>query len=183
MKITPLIEYLKEKVPYFNNRIAGCVDYLRTLDDEPRLPLPAMYIQLSRETGTPVRPEIQDYDQLCSQSIFCFVELDNTADPRGQAAQDKVDDVRTALNRALVNYHYLPLQHPFEFVQHGFHRMDRARYIHVFEYKLISRLTFDDGYLVEGLPKLETIHSDWNLPSSQEIDHPDAQSQADNLYP
>lgn len=182
MKISPLIEHLRTTMPFFANKIAGCVDFKQVLEDEPRLQPPALYIQLSPETGEPVFPQMLTYYQLTSQSIYAFLWLDNTSDPRGQTAQDKVDDFRTLLNSSLVNYIYIPQKYPIEFVRSTAYFMDRARYIHLFEYKIIQLLDASDGYLPDH-PKLQSIISDWDLQNANPVTFPNTETQNTNLFP
>lgn len=182
MKITPLIEHLKTGLPsIFQDRIAGVFDYKqKILEDVPRLPLPALYIELSPLTGASVYPENQMYWQYLEQHVFLYLELDNTTDQRGQTAQDKVDDFETAIFSLMVNYYYVPGAHPFEFVSsHGLY-MDRARYIHQFDFKLIRLLTDINGF--HGTyPDLKQILAGWELQGTNPLDFPNAENNIDDL--
>lgn len=182
MRISPLIDHLKTGLPtVFHDRIAAVFNYRqKVLEDVGRLPLPALYIELGALTGEPVYPEKQTYEQYLDQHIFLFLELDNTTDPRGQLAQDRVDDFQNALFPLLVNYPYVAKAHQLEFVSSEGIYMDRARYIHQFEFRVISRLTALDGY-VGIYPDLTRVTGGWELQHSDPVDFPNAESNIPDL--
>lgn len=181
MTIDPLIVHMKTIITPLSNRIAGGVSFKRYLEDEPRLILPAVYVEYNGEDGEDVFPDKQEYEQLTAEKFNCYLVLDNTADPRGQAAQNMVEGFRTALFAAILNYQYLPQQHPIEFSRSAPHYMDHGRYAHVFEFKLKRRLNDTDGYN-PIYPNLESIFADWDLPEATAITYPNAQTKNIDLY-
>lgn len=176
MMLDPLIIIMKERIAPLANRIAGGVSFKKYLEDEPRLLLPAVYVEYKGETPESVFPEMQTYEQLSTEEFTCYLTLDNTSDPRGQAAQNRVEEFRTALFAAILNYQYIPLQHPIEFAGSAPYYMDHARYIHKFDFKLVRRITTSDGYNPD-FPDLESIFANWNLQDATEITWPNAQTQ------
>lgn len=175
MTIEPLIQHMRATITPLADRIAGCVAFKQYLENEPRLILPSVFVEYRGESGDPVFPQMQSYEQLSTESFICYLVLDNTDDPRGQAAQNKVDQFRTALFASILNYQYLPQQHPIEFASSGIYYMDRARYIHFFEFKIVRRITEADGYL--PTPRdLTNIFTDWDLTNATEPTYPNAQT-------
>lgn len=178
MMIDPLIQHMKLTIPILADRIAGGVSFKKYLEDEPRLLLPAVYVEYKGLEGENVFPEMQMYEQLATENFNCYLVLDNTSDPRGQAAQNRVDQFRIALFASILNYQYLEQQHPIEFVRSAPYYMDHARYMHIFEFKLVRRFTTDDGWNPE-YPDLTKILADWDLTNATEETYPNAQTEND----
>jgi hypothetical protein len=180
MQIDPLIEHTRALIPHVENRIAACFDFEAEMHKEPRLKLPAIYFEYLGEDAEAVFPEMQTYEQLSVERFNVYLELDNTADPRGQRAQNLVEGFKIALFAAILNYTYLEQQHPIEFSRGYPYYMDRGRYIFKFEFRLIRRYTYADGYAV-ALPNLDSIFADWNLTNADEQTYPNAQTPITDL--
>lgn len=176
MKITPLIDHLKTKIPQLNNRIASVVEFKQLIESDARLITPALYVMIGDKTGEPVRPQRQTYIQPTAQNIYIFLVLDNTRNQLGGIAQDRIEEFENYLTSYVVNYWYTPkFAYPIEFLASGLAFMDSARYIHRFEYVLRGQIDFTDTEQ-EEYPDLTSLFTDINISQAEDSDYPNAQT-------
>jgi hypothetical protein len=102
-----------------------------------------IFVMLGDFTATTLATEtiLQDYDE----RLVLIACLDNTKDRTGKYAQDFVCHLRRQLLSQLLNYEYDPDSHNLMYVGDKMLEMDRARYWHKFEFKLLGRLGEEDG--------------------------------------
>lgn len=178
MRTDLVIERLREKLTSWHDRIFGAAE-LKAAEDKSRLLMPSAYVMYGGSTAKTLSYET--FDQEIDERLRLLVILDNTQDRTGKSAQDQIHTIRAAIFAALLNYRLDEDSHSLQFVGDSMAEMNKAQYMHVFEFKLVGRLQEEDGTPLD-LENFNSIYADWNLEESDESDHPDAQDVVDELY-
>lgn len=156
MDITAVIAQIKSLCPIFNGNVAGGVSHIHGIEDQVWLPLPAAYVVPSSDEAAPNSLQ-SGFEQIVTERISVEVELDNSADRRGQTAAEQVHSIRYALYKALLNWR--PDWDPeastnpqnresrgMYFVSGELIGWDRARMFWRFEFALDATITDLDGW-------------------------------------
>jgi len=144
MRLSPIVQALRERVPTFANRVFGLADFA-ALDGATMPVLPAAFVvPLDEEirnlsTGTNVRAEI-------FERFAVIVALAQT-DPRGQAAHDSLHDIRAELWGAIVGWRMDQDAGPFGPDGGEMLDMDRSRFLYQYDFARTIAITSEaDGY-------------------------------------
>ena len=104
MNIDLVIEQLKAAAPIFKGNVAGAARYAQCVADQVWLDRPAAYVIPIEDEPEPVQ-NMTGYQQDLKERIGIIVDIDNSADRRGQAAATQaVDVIRAALFKAIANW-------------------------------------------------------------------------------
>ena len=96
MNLAAVIERLRENAPAFENRVAGVAELERALDkSEQRLDMPHAFVLPTGEEGELTRS---------TEGFSVVVALKATADRRGQAPLETIDQVREQIRLALTSW-------------------------------------------------------------------------------
>jgi hypothetical protein len=149
IQITQVIEYVRQNLT--SVRVDGAAALANAKDDsrlyvEGETLITTLFIMLGTFVATTLSLEapLQDYEERLT-IIAC---IDNKQDRTGKHAQQLVYALRLALLKILLNYkEFDPNSHSLQYVgdQMIADAMDRARYWHRFEFKLLGRLGQEDG--------------------------------------
>jgi hypothetical protein len=153
MKIDKVIEQLKAYAAMFEGRVAGAADFAQGVESQVWLTLPAAYVIPLDEDATE-NVDTTSLRQYVTERIGVIVEIDNSTDRRGQAAATSIDDARTWIFKALLNWHIDPNRSARGLYYGGgqLREFDRARLFYQFEFCLDSTISYDDGFQVGGTP-------------------------------
>lgn len=144
MRLSPIVQALRERCPSFETRVFGLADFT-DLDQATSVALPAAFVLPLDEDvrnlswGTNVRAEI-------FERAAVVVALAQT-DPRGQAAYDSLHDIRAELWGALVGWRMDQDSGPFAPDGGELLDMDRSRFLFQFDFaRVIAMDSGTDGY-------------------------------------
>lgn len=162
MKISAIIEQLRTYLPPlagqpWGDRVAGAAE-LSAVQDKARLALPALYVVLSEETA---RVDQGSFHELITERFSVIAVLANL-DRRGQRPQDLVQDLRTGIFKAILNWQPDSFAGPVEYVGGQFVNMDAARYFHRFDFQRRMEIDESDGFLPEH-DDFKNIFIDWKV--------------------
>jgi hypothetical protein len=150
MIIGPTIDQLRANCPVFAGRVAGAADFRRGLQNyNANMALPAAYVvPLTQEAER--NANMTGYWQIVEKLVGVVVELDATADRRGQNPAMTYDAIETALFASLLNWApeacRTPNEQGYQFAGGRFLDLDRARLFYQWEFLLPWQLTDDDGW-------------------------------------
>lgn len=183
IQIFDVISYLRDS--FTTIQVDGAAEY-QVADDKSRLPKPALYVMLGPFTAgvvtDPKAPDrmIQEYDQ----RISILAHIDNTLDRTGKSAQQYVYVLKNMLLKYLYGHYFGEIDevYPLSYVEDRMVASDPANYWHEFIFRqvgLMSPYDFQDPIILDNFDK---FYADWNLPETDEDDHPDAQDHLEKLY-
>lgn len=132
MKISPIIEALRQRCPTFAGRVAGASEF-KPLPETAKMDVPAAYVIPLDDDPDEQRSQT-DYWQTVTDAFAVVVLLANTADERGQRAVDQVDDIRAELWKALLGWQPTPDYNGITYEGGSLLDMDRARLYYQFEF-------------------------------------------------
>jgi hypothetical protein len=156
MILGPTIEHLRAYCPVFNGNVAGTANFRLGLEDyAASLPLPAAYVVPLDQEAEP-NANMVGYFQIVRKMIGVIVELDATADRRGQDPAMQYDIVEAALFSALINWSPVECRVPnmqgYQMAGGRFLDLDRARLFYQWEFLLPFQVNDDDGWHEPGEP-------------------------------
>lgn len=166
MKLTQIIEVLRERIPDFQGRISGSAKFM-VMKEVSTLSVPyAFVIPLHDETG-PQKSQT-DYWQDCTDGFSVVVALDNRQDEPGLRAIDEATDlIRQKLFHALLGWSPEPkYTRGIEYRGGLLLDMDRAFLWYKFDFQATFEIDVDDTWqpgALDRLPWLETVHIDLDL--------------------
>lgn len=133
MKVQPIIARLKAVSTTLGGRIAGAAEFAAEVE-ATRLTLPCAFVMRGSGVGNPVAtvgPIVQEV----VEEFAVVVAVSNSADTRGQAAAESLDDVMADLRAALLGWIPDDDHNAFEFVRDDHVGLDRARLWHQFVFR------------------------------------------------
>jgi hypothetical protein len=147
IQVTQVIEYLRTNLTTM--RVDGAAALANAKDDsrlyvEGETIIPTLFVMLGTFVATTLSLEafLQDYEE----KLTIIICLDNKQDRTGKHAQQLVYSMRFALLKILLNYDGFDTDsHSLQYVGDQMIDMDRSRYWHKFEFKLLGRLGQEDG--------------------------------------
>ncbi|HVB67976.1 MAG TPA: hypothetical protein VNE67_08995 [Acetobacteraceae bacterium] len=160
MNIDGVIGQLKSLVPTFGGNVAGAAAYAKAVEDQVWLPQPAAYVIPLDESAEPNQEEVGLY-QLVTERIGVIVDLDNSADRRGQTTAAQLLALRYAVYAALLNWRpdwdqtNPTTNREARGLYYAGGRLldfDRARFFYQFEFALDTTITDADGWQLAGPP-------------------------------
>lgn len=162
MKISAIIEQLREYLPPFagqpwGDRVAGAAD-LSAVQDKTRLTVPALYVVLSEDVA---RVDQGHFHELITERFSIFAVLKND-DRRAQRPQDLIQELRTAIFKAILNWQPDSFAGPVEYTGGQYVSMDGARYIHRFDFQRRMEIDETDGFL-EDHSDFKIFSVDWQI--------------------
>jgi hypothetical protein len=135
--------------------VAGAAE-LAQIVDKAWLARPAAYVvPLADEPEGNV--SMNGLDQVVTERIAVVVDMDNTADQRGQVASSSVETIRADLFRCLLNWwpSWANANKGFAYAGGQLVHMDRERLHWQFEFSLKIQITDDDGFIEPSVPITE----------------------------
>ena len=162
MKISAIIEQLREYLPPlvgqpWGDRVAGAAD-LQAVQDKARMVIPALYVVLSEDVA---RVDQGHFHELITERFSIFAVLKND-DRRGQRPQDLVQDLRTGIFKAILNWQPDSFAGPVEYVGGQYIAMDGARYFHRFDFQRRMEIDESDGFL-KDYDDFKQLFVDWQV--------------------
>lgn len=182
IQVTKIIDYMRPLLP--NLRIDGAAALANAKDDSRLMMengvnfITTLFVMLGDFSATTLANEtfLQDYDE----RIVFIACIDNTLDRTGKYAQQFVYQLRLALFGILLNYKYDPASHSLQYVGDKMMDMDRSRYWHKFEFRLLGRLDETDGVGID-LTDFNEYTATWQSPDPL-ADEPIASDDIKGLY-
>lgn len=182
--VDEIIAYLRENLSSY--AIGGSAE-LQAIEDDSRLHvedgkvIPALYVMLGDfiVTSAATNPEYpaQDYEE----NFSVVAVLNNTLTRTGQHPQQLIPDLRQALiNQLYGQRRFDEDSHPIQYVRDTFLKMDRARYFHIFTFRLYGRIDMTDAQSFD-LDNFNRYVADWNS-QNENADNPLATDDIDGLY-
>ena len=158
MNIDAVILQLKTYAPIFNGNVAGLAQY-ELAKDQIWLPPPAAYVMPLDDEATPNK-NLAGLNQIVTETVAIIVDLDNSADRRGQAAStDALLPIRTAVFAAILNWR--PdgenAARGFAYARGGLISSDRARMRWQFDFAIENTITSDDGFQLPSEPLTDIV--------------------------
>ena len=150
MIVAPTIDHLRQYCLPFAGRVAGAADFRLGLQNyNANMALPAAYVvPLDQEAEH--NANLVGYWQIVHKTIAVVVELDATADRRGQDPTRSYDAIEAAIFSALLDWAPVDCRVPnmqgFQFSGGRFLDLDRARLFYQWEFLLPYQLTEEDGW-------------------------------------
>lgn len=147
MNLDLVMTQLKAYAPLFAGRVAGAANFEEGLESQVWMGLPAAYV-IPLDEDASENADAAGLRQTITERIGIIVELDNTTDRRGQAPAASLNDTRTAIFSAILNWHIEPDRSPYGIFFGGGHylKSDRARLFYQFEFCLKNQITYADGF-------------------------------------
>lgn len=162
MKLSLVVNALKDHAPSFNGRVAGAAEF-QGLDANTKMTLPAAYVIPTGDNAAEQQSQT-DYYQVISEGFAVIAVLDNRQDPRGQTASfDAVDRIRSEIFRAILGWEPDETNHLITYDGGQVIEMTRAALFYQFDFKSDRELISEDtrhGFNLEQLEELETVTID-----------------------
>lgn len=159
MNITQVIEQLRANAPVFASRVAGGAAYTEGIESNVWLQTPAAYIvPLEEDTTENLDKAGSGLKQIITERIGVIVQMDNSADRRGQNSAEMIDVFRASVFSALLNWIPDQTRSPKGLYYAGGERlgMDRARFFYQFSFAVQVTYSHLDGYQYPpGVPLTE----------------------------
>jgi hypothetical protein len=180
MKISAIIEQLRQYLPPlagqpWGDRVAGAAE-LSAVQDKARLDPPALYVVLGEDTA---RVDQGHLHELITEKFFIIAVLSNQ-DRRGQRPQDLVQDLRTGIFKAILNWQPDSFAGPVEYLGSQFINMDAARYFHRFDFQRRMEIDESDGFLPEH-ENFDKLFAEW-APEGATADSPNPEEHIEGIY-
>lgn len=156
MNIDAVIQQLKTFAPIFNGNVAGIAEY-ELAKDQFWLPQPAAYVMPIDDEVSPNK-DMTGLQQIVTETVAIIVDLDNSADRRGQAASsDALLPVRTAVFAAVLNWRpdSENAARGFSYARGGLLYSDRARMRWQFDFSIENTITDHDGFQPPAPPLVD----------------------------
>jgi hypothetical protein len=149
--IVPTVYQLRQYCTPFGGRVAAAADFHQGLEAySANLALPAAYVVPQPQEAEDRNLSQPGYWQIVHKMLAVTVELDATADRRGQHPIVEVEEIEAALFSTLLNWEPVKCRSPnkqgFQFAGGRFLDLDRARLFYQWEFLLPWQLTDDDGW-------------------------------------
>lgn len=162
MKISPIIEQLRQYLPPlptgpWGDRIAGVADLSAVLD-KARLDPPALYVLLDQDVA---RVDPGHFHEVITERFSIIAVLQNN-DRRGQRPQDLVQDLRTGIFKAILNWEPDSFAGPIEYVGAQFVNMNAARFFYRFDFQRRMAIDESDGFIEEHAD-FKNLFIDWKI--------------------
>lgn len=145
MKLGPIIVQIQRECPSIK-LVAGAlsVDLQQKVSEGV---LPAAYVVRLDETASPNEVGSNDYEQDIEEGFGVVIMLDNSKrDARGQFASDTLEDIRTELIRALVQWSPDDAHELIEYEGGSVLDIGRDRIAYSFEFRTGTTLTVEDTW-------------------------------------
>lgn len=136
MKVKPIIDRLKAETTVFGGRVAGAAQFGDAVENSDLVVPSAFVFRVGGEA--PPGDAIGGVVQVVGEVFAVVVAVDNTADQRGQAAAEALDDVLADLLPALLGWQPDDDHNAFEYVRDDHLAMNRARLWHQFQFSTQS---------------------------------------------
>ena len=177
MKLSIIIDALKQRAPTFQGRIAGAASYAG-LKDKTRLKTPSAYVIPLDDDDTGPN-QTNTYRQTIADGFAVVVVLNND-DERGQKAYDNVDLIRSELWSALLAWQITDGEIYYDRLEYDGAKllnMDRSRLDYQFEFH--ADMDIDQGmtylgYQLAQAPAFDSVHIELDhkdIPPDGDIDH------------
>lgn len=169
MNLDAVITQLKTYAQVFNNNVAGGAQYELGISDQVWLPTPACYVvPLEEDAGPNLDKTANGLRQIVTERVGVIVQLDNSADRRGQSSAVRLDTFRDAVNRALLNWGIDPSRGPQGLYYGGGERMgaDRARFFYQLTYCFDATFDHTDGFQPPTGVPLVSFHKTYTDPAT-----------------
>lgn len=138
MKVQPIIDRLKAVSTTLGGRIAGAAEFSAEVE-AARLALPCAFVL--RASGEGSEPDtIGAVVQMLTEDFAIVVAVDNSADSRGQAGAEALDDVMVDLLARLLGWSPDATHNAFSYVRDDHVSLDRARLWHQFIFRTSSAI-------------------------------------------
>jgi len=150
MNLDDVILQIKANTTLLNHdgaaQVAGAAELAQVVD-KAWLQRPAAYV-LATEDDAEGNVSMNGLDQTVTETVGVVVDLDNTADQRGQFASSQIDAARADLFRCLLNWRPPNSMANQGFAYRGGHlvQMDRERLHWQFNFILKIQITDADGW-------------------------------------
>jgi hypothetical protein len=139
-----IIEALRQRVPYFSNRVAGAAQF-KLLPETAAMQVPcAFVIPLDDNPGEPQSQNALRQD--VTDGFAVVVALSNVADEKGQGSVRSVRQVRRLLWSALLGWEPGEEYEAIQYEGGQILQLDRARIWYQFEFSALTQLDDDDGW-------------------------------------
>jgi hypothetical protein len=136
MKVKPIIDRLKAEAATFGGRVAGAADFSAETE-AARLGLPCAFVLRAGGGGSDAAT-VGAIVQLVNEEFGVIVAVNNSADERGQAAAETLDDVLDDVVAALLGWAPDAEHNPFEYVRDDHLTLDRGRLWHQITFRTSS---------------------------------------------
>lgn len=174
MNIDQVITQLKTYTKAFNHdggaQVAGAAEAAQVID-KAWLARPAAYV-IPLDDGAEENVSLNGLDQNVEETIAIIVDLDNTADQRGQKASATVEQARADLFSCLLNWMPDGSNAARGFSYAGGHliQIDRERLHWEFRFSLKILITDADGWQQPAEPITEIVATLLDPDTEQETD-------------
>lgn len=156
MNVDEIITQLKTYAPMFAGNVAGAAEW-ELAQDQVWLKQPAAYV-IPMEDEASENLDMVGLQQVVTETLSIVVDLDNSADRRGQtAATGAINVVRAAVWAAVLAWRP-PSDNAtqgFSYAGGGYVRSNRARLIWRFDFHLKTTITEHDGWQVPSVPLVD----------------------------
>jgi hypothetical protein len=133
MKVQPIIDRLKAVSTTLGGRIAGAAEFSAEVE-AARLSLPCAFV-LRASGEASEAATLGAVVQMLTEDFAIVVAVDASADGRGQAAAEALDDVMADLIAGLLGWSPDATHNAFEYVRDDHVAIDRARLWHQFTFR------------------------------------------------
>jgi hypothetical protein len=177
MDIAAVISQISTHVTAFGGRVGGAANYALGLEMtvNPEA-LPACYVFPIAEAAGPNQLKV-GLVQLVEERIGVVVQLDATADRRGETAVLQVDDVKYLIFGAILNWSPYPVKtrtaQGFSYGGGQLINFDRSRLWYQYEFDLKTTISHEDGWVAPSVPLTNvrttntTLEVTGNIPLAQ----------------
>jgi hypothetical protein len=156
MDLDLVISHLRANAPFFL-LVGGAADYQAGLKTVTFTALPSAFVLPLEDDPENTNDMGGSYHQFITEKIGVVVEIDNTADRRGQGASSQMGAARAALFAALLKWLPDPdnQERGFEYDKGGLLDFDRARLWWQFDFRIRTLISDADCWQVAGVPLLD----------------------------
>lgn len=156
MKLSLIIENLRQRCPSFAGRVSGAAEY-KPVADNAKMPLPSAWVIPLDDHAGEQRSQT-DYWQAITDGFAVVVVMDNSADPRGQqAAFDAVHDLRAELWQALLGWQPAPGCDAIQYDGGNLLEMNRAHLYYQFDFSATMDIAAEDTRHWQDLQALNPL--------------------------
>ena len=144
MNLNAVIQHLRERVPLFEQRVAGAAKF-GILPETANLLVPAAYV-IPLDENPDQQQSSNGYQQTVEDRFAVVVVLSNVDDERGQSASMGVHDMRKILFSALAGWEPGDDYDQIEYDGGSLLSIDRARLYYQFEFKAEYDIGYEDTW-------------------------------------
>jgi hypothetical protein len=139
VKLSPIIQRIRAEVPAFGNRVAGAAEFEQAAELE-EITVPHAFVVHTEEDVLP-STTAGAVTQVIEEGFGVIVAVSNATDERGQASSEAMEDLKVALQTALIGWDPVAEHSACEYRGYTLLGIHRGRLWHMYLFATTYTLT------------------------------------------